>query len=87
MPEASTVGGGAEEAAAAIADWEIGACGEGNDGGVGKGSAQDGPAVGGGAGGDGLGDVDAGVERDVDRVGVVGVDRDGVGGRVGEIGA
>ena len=57
------------------------------DGRVGQARAVDAPAVGDGAGGDLCGDVDAGVERDVEGIGVVGIDEDAVGGSVGEVAA
>ena len=87
LPEAASVGCGAEFADAAVAGGQ--GCGgrERDDGCVGERGAVDAPAVGGGAGGDLRSDVDAGVERDVESVGVVGVDDDAVGRSVGEIAA
>ena len=87
LPDASAVGGGAKFAGAAVAGGHGGSGGELGDGRVGQAGAVDAPAVGGGAGGDLRGDVDAGVERDVEGVGVVGIDDDAVGGSVGEVAA
>ena len=87
LPEAASVGGGAEFADATVSGGQSCRRRERHDGCVGKGGAVDAPAVGGGAGGDLGSDIDAGVECDVEGVGVVGIDDDAVGRSIGEVAA
>ena len=87
LPEAAAVGGGAELAEATVAGGQVADGRERHDGRVRQGGAVDAPAVGGGAGGDLGSDKDAGVECDVEGVGVVGVDDDAVGWSIGEVAA
>ena len=85
LPDPPAICGGAKLARASIAGRQLRRYGELNDGRIGQIGAVDAPAVCTGAGGDLPGNVDAGIERDVDGVSVVGIDDDAVGRSVGQV--
>ncbi len=85
LPQAASISTGAQQAKASVAGWKGNGGREGHCGGVRQGRSKHAPAIRCGTGSDGLGHVDPGIHRDVHGVRVVGIDKDGVGGRIGQI--